>query len=92
MGHIRGSTRHAILDDGSRIDVTENYRRELLGKGICEAHVEAHFANCRNSSIHNTLPRTMMGRLEDDALEQAELFGGSTFISQGAPRGSLLAL
>ena len=74
MGHIRGSTRHAVLEDGSRIDVTENYRRELLGKGICEAHVEAYFAHRRNSSLHNTLPRTMMARLEDAAPEQAELF------------------
>ena len=74
MGHIRGSNRHAVLDDGSHIDITENYRRELLGKGICEAHVEAYFANRRTCPLHATLPRTMMVRLEDAAPEQAELF------------------
>ena len=36
MGHVRGSTRYALHNDGSTTPVSENYRRELLGKGICE--------------------------------------------------------
>ena len=73
MGHVSGSTRYALHDDGSRTNVSENYRRELLGKGICEAHVGAYFYHRKNDS-DQSMPRTMMAKIEEASPEQAELF------------------
>ena len=75
MGHVSGSSRHAMLPNGATVTVnSENYRRELLGKGICEAHVEAYFAHRDNSDHHYALPCTMPAKISEASPEQAELF------------------
>ena len=74
MGHVSGSSRHALLPNGATVTVSENYRRELLGKGICEAHVEAYFAHRDNNDHHYALPCTMSAKITEASPEQAELF------------------
>ena len=72
MGHIRGSTKYACNSSGSKEIVTEDYRRQLLGKGIHAAHVAAYFACRDNSQIH--VSRAFATSVAEAHPEQLELF------------------
>ena len=72
MGHVRGDTKYMVDTDGTRSITSENYRRELLGKGIHEIHVEAYFEH-RNNAVH-TVSRVMLTRLQNASPEKVELF------------------
>ena len=72
MGHVPGISARHMDEDNVLTAVTEDYRRELMGKGLHEAHVWAYFFHRKN--VPHTVARTMMTLTSMATPDQFELF------------------
>ena len=84
MGHTPGISAQHMAEDGTVSDVSESYRRELMGKRLHEAHVWAYFNQRSNKQM--LVAKTMLTQVHMATPEQFELFL-SRFSHTHGPQG-----